>query len=219
MANLGQIQTAVRYRLGDRSDLSTTDGLVLLTRWANEAQREICHAFRFPQQEDEITLSTNATNRFVTLPATTYAVLTVRDTTNNRSLVPLEGGWHEYERRDTTVRGAPSKWLHFKDRLYLYLPANGVYTLNVGIWKEPTDMVNIEDSPSVPVIWHDAVKILATRNGWRDLGDDRRAELIESGEWLRFINTVRTPSGIESTNPKRRGLRVRHYIMRTHEGT
>lgn len=220
MATWQQISDSVRFRLGNRTDLSSGVGLTNLEDWINAAIREIAHMHRFPQQETEATVTTNSVDRFVPLPADTYAILTVRDLTNNRPLTPLEGDWHEYERRDTSVPGRPTKWLRFGNNLYFYLPPDAAYNMRLGIWKEPPAISSAApvDEPALPEVWHDGVKILATRNGWRALGDDRRAELIETGEWARFATLVKTPHGAERNNPQRRGLRVRHYINQQHKG-
>ena len=220
MASFSDIQAAVRFRLGARTDLSSGDGLIALNVWINDAQQQLAHMLHFPGIEREDTsMTTSATDRFVTLPSDAYAVLSVYDVTHSYMLDPFEGGWHEYERRvSTTTTSQPTKWLHFEDRIYLKDPPNGAFSLRVGLWIHPPQLVDPGDAPVLPPTWHEAITILAARNGWRALGDDRRADLIEQGEFASFIARTRTPKAVEHNVPKRRGLRVRRFITHPHKG-
>lgn len=221
MAILSEIQSSVRFGLGSRSDLLAGDGLSALNGWINAAQREICHRFRFSELEREDTsLVTNASDRFVSIPGNVYAVLSVYDATNSRLLDPFPGGYPEYERAvSSTIRTRPTEWLRFANRIYFKDPPDNAYSLRCGFWVEPDILgADLSASPIIPEVWHDGIKILAKRNGWRDLGDDRRAQAIVSEEWQPFLSWVRSPMGIEMNNAKRRGLKFRRNWHHQHMG-
>lgn len=220
MATFSDIQGAVRFRLGARTDLSSGDGLTALNLWINAAQQELAHMLRFPGIErNDTSMVTSSADRFVNLPSDAYAVLSVYDSTHSFMLDPFEGGWHEYERQvSTTTTTQPTKWLHFENRIYFKDPPSGAFNLRVGLWINPPTLVNPGDTPVLPPIWHEAITLLATRSGWRALGDDRRADLLEQGEFASFLARVQTPKAVESHVPKRRGLRVRRFITKPHLG-
>lgn len=216
--NLATIRSHVRYRVGARGDVATGDGLSAINGWINAANREIAHSTRFHELEGEGTVSTANGVRTVAIPIAAagnavYAVLSVYDTTNAALLDPFVGTFQEYERTIGTTTNRPSEWLHFSNAIYLKPTPNAVLVLRAGLWLEPLELVDDTDTPEIPAVWHDGIEILATRNGWRALGDDERALAIERGEWASFLRRVRTPIGIEAHVPKRRGARMRQRIV------
>lgn len=220
MSDLTTLRAGVRYRLGNRTDLTTGDGLTALDRWINAAYQEICHTFRFTELESEDTSLTMSTSlAYVAVPSNVYAVLSVTDTTASQHLDPFEGDFAEYERRRITLTAAnPTRYLIYANRIYFHPIPSAANVLRCGFWLEVTPLSAVTESPIIPSLWHDGIIILATRNGWRDLGDDTRAQLIETGEWLAFTARVRTPRAIEAMLAKRRGLRVRRFIRTRHKG-
>lgn len=218
--DLQTLRSTVRYRLNNRDDLTAGDGLTALDFWINEAYREICHTTRFTELESENTsLTTSSTLRYVALPTDVYAVLNVFDVTNSTQLDPFEGGIQEYERQNAGgITGFPTKWLTHANRIYFHVPPNGAFSLRVQLWNEPATLSATTDTPVIPAVWHDAIVILATRNGWRGIGDDTRAALIEGGEWAAFMQRISTPRAIQGQLAKRRGLKLRLNIRWPHKG-
>ena len=212
---LQQLRDYVRYRVGQRTDLTTGTGLTNLDIWINTAKQEIEHSIRFTELEEELNLPTATANqRYIDLSLTSgiYAILSIYDVTNARQLDPFDGDYAAYERQFPTTYSRASSWLHFADRLYLTPGPDSADVFRAGIWRETADLTAVGESPVIPGVWHEAVAILALRNAWRALDEDARASAVERGEYASFIRRVRTPKAIESHNSHRRGVRVNRAI-------
>lgn len=215
MADLTTLRLKVRYRLGNRDDLTTGDGLTLLDEWINDAYEEIAHSVHFHVFESEATLATVVGERRISLASQSpviYAILSAHDVTNDRNLDRFSGGFNEYERVVGVTNGDPIEYLHYGTFFYMRPPPSAIISIRLGVRIEVTRLTTPGSSPLLPIVWHRGIEILAARNGWRGLGDDARAAAIEQNEWRSFRATVRTPRAIEAYSPRRRGVRTRMLL-------
>ena len=223
--NLGEMRTVLKWALGGTlaSQHSSGDGLTVLDYWINFAYRQLANALDLPALERlDTTMSTVATQAFVNLPADTYAVLTFYDVTNSHYIHPLTGGWEEYERQGVII-GATSAnltdWTRLANQAYFKPRPTGVYQLRAKLKVEPAALSDAAASPIIPTIYHDGILILAKSKGWRDNGDDTKANAVLQGEYRAFLAQTRAPRTVEGYTRRGRGIRVRHSIVDRTLGT
>lgn len=210
---LADLRTQVRIRLGgsSRQDLISGDGLTALDYWINFAVRELAHTFRFPQLERlDSSRTTSTADAFVSIPSDAYAIRTVFDITNAVYLRPLPGGFEEYERTRvlSSDQGRPTHWVRQASSIYFKPRPNGAYGLRMLVQDEPATLAAPGDIPIIPEVWHDAIMLLAVRNGWNALDETSRATAVEQGEYRAFLTRVRLPQAIESHTRRPRGIRA-----------
>ena len=215
---LAEMQTVLRWSLGGTlaSQHSSGDGLTVLNYWINYAYRRLCNIIDLPALERLDTSMTTASGvASVTLPTDTYAVLTFYDVTNSHYIHPLNGGWEEYERQGVIIGSTSTNlthWTRFGNSAYFKPRPAGAYALRAKLKIEPPLLSAAGSTPIIPPIWHDGIVILAKAKGWRDNGDDSRANAILAGEWREFMSGIRTPRAVEGYTRRGRGIRVKHNI-------
>jgi len=206
---LAEIRAQVRYRVGQRADLQTNDGLTSLDYSINAAYDEITHNFRFTELERlDLGQSAAQGDESIPVPTNAYAVLTVFNTTDSLRLQPLVGGWEARERNFSTTQVRPDRWVRFADALFFKQPADATYNFRIAVQDSPTELTAASASPVIPRVWHRGIIILAVRNMWNGLDEEDRADRIMRAEWPVFRNSVRTAKAIEEYSKKPRGLRV-----------
>ncbi len=219
MANLQNLRDRITYRLNNRDDLATGAGATALDSWINEAYREIAHSEPFHELQGLITLATATGVITVSLVnQNVFAVTSVKDATNNRLIEPFSGTFAEFQRVTGTNTGAPGEWIHYGTSLYFKPIPNAVLSLQVGIWKDVSELVAANDIPVLPSTWHVALELLGARNGWRALGEEGRALGIERTEYASFLARVKTSKKVEARLSRRHGIRVRHMIINRDAG-
>jgi hypothetical protein len=206
MPTYAELQTRVRYRTGNRSTLTSGDGLTILQSSINDAQRELAHTFWFHECEDSLTVTATINQYYIELGAFTniYAILSCYDTTNSVFIDPFRGGIERFERTFSTVSGTPSQWLHHSDQLLLTPTPSAAISYRLNIYTEIPDMTT-GNSPVIPLTFHKAIEHLAVRNVWNALGDEERAMAADK-DYNNYLRRVRPPKAFEAYTSKRRGV-------------
>lgn len=110
-----------------------------------------------------------------------FAILHLEDTVNKRVLTRFEGGFNEYvqakanETADTSA--IPSRFVEFGASFFVF-PTPQVATISWTpyVYKRPFLDAAAGASPNIETEWHYPIVFFATAVGFRDLGDEARAQ-------------------------------------------
>lgn len=113
-----QMEAQVKFRSGNRTDIDSQ--ITLAVQFAYD---ELVTAIRVPENQETavISLNTAALQNIYPMPPDIYIPVSVRNTTDGKSLDLITS--REYDReKDTTTRQEPKKWLWWRNELIIQPP-------------------------------------------------------------------------------------------------
>jgi hypothetical protein len=187
MATRSELRDRLQYRLGNRTDMGNTR----LDAWLDDGLLDLATQrieIRSLESVGTPVTSVVDTAGYVRNTAA-FTLLYLEDTTNNRVLTRIPGGFNEYllAKQSETSRPEPTRFTEYGNRFYVQ-PAPSVATI---IWQpyeylRPTWASGEDGEPSIETEWHYAIGLVAAEHAFRDLGDDIRAAQVaqEFADWL-----------------------------------
>lgn len=142
------------------------------TRAVNSAVIELIFKVRMSEFHNTKAFSTAANTIGYALDANEFAIISVRDLTNNLPLTPKEILQLDDISADHTVgAGDPSKWTLWKSDILLFeeIP-DGVLSMQRRGLKRPTKLVDPDDVLATPDEWDDVVTTLAISKAFVAIG-------------------------------------------------
>jgi len=185
--DLSDLRTWLRKVIGNPStgDVPDTD----LTERLNEAQREIAMRYKLYTTRKLCTFDTTGEEARYALPADCYAVLRLRDNTNNLRLKRV--GDNAYSRRSDETSGKPTEYTRHRNWVVLMPPPDDAYEMEMYYTLLPVDMVDSSDEPVIPEAWHKGMARLARALHFDDVGDFPKATaaMAAYNRWLQTMPT------------------------------
>lgn len=178
MTSLATMNSRVAFGLGQKGGISSHIDTAL-----NEATLQ--HVLRVKPKESQdngsfsITNATAAYDLGTNVSTSAYAVMYVRNTTDDEVLVQgTEYEWH-LQKQDTSVAsnlGQPHKWAHVEDDLVIYdkIPDSTSRTIEVRFLARPATMTSAVAFP-LEEEHERVVEQLAKSLVWLDLGNEQKA--------------------------------------------
>lgn len=191
-----QIRAALQRRL-PRTELTTAD----YDRWIDNGLLDLCtrrvhiHAL----ERVGTTILSVANQPDYARPLGSFSILYLEDTTNQRVLTRFPGGFEEYLRAKQNAPTAqandvPSHFAEWGESFYVFkLPPVSNINWVPYVYVRPTLAATDGASPDIPDEWHYAIELIAAEHGFRDLGDEERADKVaeEFARWLGMRDTTR----------------------------
>jgi hypothetical protein len=197
--NFGAIYGEVTNRLGNRSDVTAR-----VKQWVNQAQFSIATSYRFYELEVSVTGSTTSSTRSYSLPSDLRVILSLRDTTNSRKLMPAD--WRTFDKLSQTT-GKPSRYTRFGLTMELDPTPDAVYNLTLRYLKRVASMVNDTDEPVLPNEWIEAIILRACWIGAAALQMEVQATEFKN-QYVLYV-TERKPDYLESAFDGEYGIELR----------
>lgn len=189
MATRSAMRTAVKRRLGNRTDITNAD----LDKWLDDAILDLgTRRIHFEELEStDGTITTAVDVDAYSLPsANTFAVMYVFDTVNKRVLDRWSGSMESLIRarlvHESAATDLPTHFLEYGDKIHVYPTAQSILTINVYTYDRPTMAAGDTAEPNFNIEWHYPIEILAAKHGHHDLGDDGRAQ-VEEQRWMEWL--------------------------------
>ena len=177
--------------IGNRSD--TTFDAAWRLRKLNFAYREIWGGFIQPELEKRVYATVVANQRVIALPADCFAVLSVRDTTNEKRLTSTS---HVKVDGKIWTAGTPDKYLRFGQTIEIDPYSATAWTIDIRYQKRPSDLSSTQDS-ELGEEWDEAILFGAQARAFKDLGQTTRA--IEcKNEYLALVRSRLTQTEYEA---------------------
>lgn len=204
------LRTRLKYRMSNRSDLTNAQ----LDDWLNGGLLDLCSRIRVRQLEgiDTSKVFTIGSNT-LTMPTTMIAVLDIRNTTLDQPLDYTE--WTRYRKLKITS-GTPRIWavwgttLHF-DKNATAADALSMFGILVPVWAAADGSL-----PPVDDQLEYGIELLAAAHGFRDIGEEAKAMLIENptqpgvGQFWAWVRANRLPRLIQGmATQSKPGIMVR----------
>jgi hypothetical protein len=180
---------AMRTLLGNPSTTDVAD-TELLDR-LNEANKEITAKYKLHKGRKLVTFPTVISQESYSLPDDCFAVLRLRDNTNNVRIRPYRSD-DEWARRDTTTPiGMPTKYIRHRAYVSFFPVPDGVYTIELFYSVTAPDLADDSDSPVIAEPWHIGIVRLARSFYFDMIGDYPKwtAALASYNRWLESMPT------------------------------
>ncbi len=184
---LASMQDELLAMLGGRDDIDPAR----LTRWINQAYRDIGSSIDIPEFNVGISFSTVVSQPLYLLPTT--LVRTKRaamiDTVNYSSDggIPLTKIDPDFYRGLPDQGDVPSRYF-FQNRLIVMYPTpNQVKTIAIDAYIRPQQLVSATDSPVFGVEWYEPLLLAARAKAFRSLLEFERGDKAEND----FVSSVR----------------------------
>ena len=187
MSQLSALRTKLRRKIGNPSVADVADSL--LTEHINTAIDRITSRYVFNNVRKICTFPTVANESQYFLPNDCFAVLRVRDNTNNKRLVKI--GDQQYADRLDDTPGKPESYLRQKTWVTIVPVPDAVYTIELFYKAMPVDLVNDADLPVTPPAWDEGIVLMARHVYWDDIGDYVKAKygLDTFNAWVQVMPT------------------------------
>lgn len=211
MSTLAALRAALRKRVGNPTATDVPDAD--LTAVLNSAYSDLSLRYKFHKVRKICTFDTVVDQARYGIPTDCFAVLRVRDNTNNRKLEKV--GDRNYSERTDDTSGKPLKYLRQRDWVTLMPPPDGVYQIELFYKAKPADLAADVDVPVLPDGWSEGLIRLARFYYFDSIGDlpkarlsqamydswvavtplefDDEAEVIDSGVELPTLGTSQDP--------------------------
>jgi len=197
----------IKFRMGQRTDLSSVDSEDLYGLFANRAYRALTSKNRifgikgfhnrlyFPELEVEDTLkSTVAGDPYVGIPTGTLIVREIWDRTNDRTLENIS--WKKYRsytgRANANARGQPTEWTRRGFYIYLHPTPAAVYNMTIDYRKKITSNISGSVTTAIGGEWDDPIVQLGTYMGLMWMNKKTEADDVK----VEFKETVADMLGI-----------------------
>lgn len=194
---LGNFRSEVRYRLGNRNDISNSR----IDQWVNWAYFHLAQPSIHEHRSLQITGTpislVQGTNEYDVLPATIAFITSVSYPTRRTLLDHVSINW--MDRRDLTTQAQPSHYALFGEssagasRIIIYpTPSSteAATTLTVRGVREPSVLTGVSGSniSEYRYVWDEAIVLGAVWRGWRDLSLPQAADARE--EFSAIVNDI-----------------------------
>ncbi len=184
--------SAIRTRCAVRFS-DATNALITDTVWKDYVnavnRRVMAEENLFPNRELTTTLTSVASQRYLTLPTDSTRITSLHDDTNYVKLEPIEGLAEHLRLYVTqTETGVPVSYRIREGKIDLYPLPTGVYTYTVEYLGKPGDLSADADLPAFPAQYHDILVEGALADAYADDGNagqytihnDRFKELFQA---------------------------------------
>ena len=191
-----------KFRMGQRTDLSSVDNEDFYGLWVNSAYKDLTSKNRifgikgfqnkvyFPELEDaDTSQSTSDGQAYINVPTSALIIRAVEDTTNDRILAPIS--WSRYKshkgRADTSAESEPLEWVRRGGRVYLFPTPDDTYAMTIDYRKKITTNISGDSTTDIGGEWDDPIVQLATYKGLMWMNEN--PELIQAvkGEFMETI--------------------------------
>lgn len=142
------------------------------TRAINAAVIELIFKVRMSEFHNTKAFSTAANTMSYALDANEFAIMSVRDLTNNKPLTPKEIlQLDDITASHTTGAGDPTKWTLWESKILLFeeIPDSVLSMQRRGL-KRPTKLSALSDSLATPDEWDDVVVTLSISKAFVSIG-------------------------------------------------
>lgn len=189
MADRTALRAAVKRRLANRSDITDAD----LDRWLDDGLIDMTTQ-RIHIRELEaigVPIASQVGVAAYTIPATAFSILYLVDTTNSRVLDRYPGTFENFLRaqqaESPTTDDVPTHFIEFGSQFHVTLTPQ-VTTINWTPYVYTYAVFTSETSavPGIPAFYHYGLELVAAQHGFRELGDEERAQIAEQ-EWLSWL--------------------------------
>lgn len=190
----------VKYRLGERSDLTTAR----LDNWLTDGATELAARLFIGNLEDtDVTRQFTPGSSTVAFPTDFVAITHIFNTTKGYALRSMD--WIRL-RDINIIPGEPRIWATRKNTIYLNKKAESADALDIAGQKRIVWGGNDPDTPGIDVEYEYGIILLATLHAARDLGNTKVAMEIENpqlggaGEfrtWVRENNFPLIAQGLQ----------------------
>ena len=189
MADRTALRASLKRRLGNRSDITTADQ----DRWLDDGLVDLTTQ-RIHIRELEGSVAAIASQVGVSaynIPATAFAIMYLVDTVNNRVLDRYPGTFENFLRaqqaESPTSDDIPSHFIEFGSQFHVTLtPQVTTISWTPYVYKLATFTADTSAVPSIPAFYHYGLELIAAQHGFRELGDEERAQMAEQ-EWLSWL--------------------------------
>ena len=197
----------VKFRMGQRTDLSSVDSEDLYGTWVNAAYKMLTSknvifgikgfhkSFYFPELETyDDSQSTVAGTTHIDIPSDALIIRDVEDTTNDRLLTPIS--WLEYKnypnRATTSARSEPTEYVRRGTYIYLHPTPDDVYAMTIDHRKKITVDISGDTTTEIGNEWDMPIVQLGTYIGLMWMEEFDKAQIVKE----EFKETVADILGI-----------------------
>lgn len=210
--NLQEILSSATAAIGRRDDISLSDA----SRLANDAYFEVAYALG-PEELEKVAYSSTTSSKYrVELPNDFYAPISAKiiyrpSWSTSSSVMSSYNTLHitSYEAldgRNPEPGGVPEEIAFYNSWMELYPSPNSGYSFHLRYHAHPSDMTNLTDIPSVSTPWRKAIE-LKTREYLADFVGDGAASQNAQAQYLRYVTTLKTPTGLRQSGEWRQGFK------------
>lgn len=194
---LTQFRVAVRLCLEDRTDLdpATSNGLLFLNRWANDAYRHVClpSVYRQPAMQKSATAVAAVATIEYALASDVFAIRYVINDTKGLRYVPER----PEELREGTS-GRDLTWAREGNNLILRVTSGTAGdTIRYHYWARPALLTTDAAVTELHEYWDQVIITLGAAYGAANLGMLERADYYDDRA-MRLINEHRGPGSFEA---------------------
>ncbi|HEY6022396.1 MAG TPA: hypothetical protein VIY48_21815 [Candidatus Paceibacterota bacterium] len=211
--NLTEIRTRLRRAIGNPSAASIPDATLDL--FINAAYTDIVEKNKFHKARKLCRFDSVTDQDKYTLPSDVYAIIHVRDRTNEQRLIKRDAQ-QIFEVFGSATTGLPRYYAHLRGWIQIFPTPNGVYSIEVLYRSSLTALSDTNPTPEIPASWHEAIPLLARHKYYDDTGDVSKSlyalnlykdwikdKPVEVNQELRDLDSgVRIPS-LERNYPRR----------------
>lgn len=200
---LVDMRTVLRSRIGNPTEVDVPGSV--LNQELNAAYLDIIDRYRFHKARKRCQFFTVVGQSRYDLPNDILAVLRVSDETNFRKLV--KRGDRQLKSLDNyTTQGKPENYVRYRDWIELYPIPDGVYLMEVFYKFAHGALVQDEDQPSLPLVWHEGILMLAKHKYYINIANDQPKAVLAYEAWKLWVSdkpteideeTVDIDSGVE----------------------
>jgi len=197
----------VKFRMGQRTDLSSVDSEDFYGLWVNRAYRELTSKSRifglkgfhnrvyFPELETlDDTQETTDGQEYISVPSDALIIRDVWDSENDRLLTRMS--WHEYVSRvgraDTDAEGKPTRWVRRGLHIYLDPTPDDAYDMTIYHRRKITTDISGTDTTAIGGEWDEPIVQLTTYKGLMWMSKFPEAKEVKA----EFMETVADLMGI-----------------------
>jgi len=197
----------VKFRMGQRTDLSSVDSEDFYGLWVNTAYKQLTSknvifgikgfhkSFYFPELEtNDSSQSTVDGQAYIDVPTDALVIREVEDTTNARLLSPINWGeYKEYaDRADTSAESEPTEWVRRGTYIYLHSTPDDAYEMNIDYRQRITVEISSDSTTDIGNEWDLPIVQLATYIGLMWMEEFDKAQMVRD----EFKETVADILGI-----------------------
>lgn len=185
----------LKFRLGQRTDLSSVDGEDFYSLWVNSAYKELTYKNRifgikglhsrvyFPELEvQDTSQSTVDGQAYIDVPTGALVIREVEDTTNDVLLEPTS--WGEYKsysgRADTDAESKPTQWVSRGSYIYLYPTPDSDYAMTIDYRKKITTSISGDSTTDIGDEWDEPIVQLATYKGLQWMEEYEKSQPVKA---------------------------------------
>lgn len=189
MADRTALRAAIKRRLANRSDVTDADA----DRWLDDGLLDLATQRIHIRELESIgsAIPSQVGVAAYTIPAAAFAILYLVDTTNSRVLDRYPGTFESFLRaqqaESPTTNDVPTHFIEFGAQFHVTLTPQ-VTTINWTpyVYTFPTFTSDASAVPGIPTFYHYGLELVAAQHGFRELGDEERAQIAEQ-EWIAWL--------------------------------